>query len=252
MPYRKYGGLRFLEAAHVKDFVSAARLLDNSHDEVAWYRLLRLHDRLGPSSARSMTETILASDETRSTDGPRSSPALRPPPATRYPAPFTPWLTARANTAPGRAGGRSARGGAPPGARPVRGRRACASLDLERLVGAAAGAPDLAAWLAEVILDPPASTGDLAGPPALDEDYVIISTIHSAKGLEWSIVHIPQVIDGSIPIDMALGSAHRPGRGTAAFLRRGHAGARRATPLHAAANAAPSSGQGRPAQLRRP
>ena len=60
VPYRKYGGLRFLEAAHVKDFVSAARLLDNSHDEVAWYRLLRLHDRLGPSSARSMTEAIMA------------------------------------------------------------------------------------------------------------------------------------------------------------------------------------------------
>ena len=45
VPYRKYGGLRFLETAHVKDFVSAARLLDNSHDEVAWYRLLRLHQQ---------------------------------------------------------------------------------------------------------------------------------------------------------------------------------------------------------------
>ena len=96
--------------------------------------------------------------------------------------------------------------------------------DLERLVSGAAAATDLAAWLAEVMLDPPASTGDLAGPPALDEDYVVISTIHSAKGLEWPIVHIPQVVDGSIPIDMALGSAGRFGRGTAAFLCGGHPG----------------------------
>ncbi len=47
VPYRKYGGLRFLEAAHVKDFVAAARLLDNSHDEVAWFRFLRLHRGIG-------------------------------------------------------------------------------------------------------------------------------------------------------------------------------------------------------------
>jgi DNA helicase-2/ATP-dependent DNA helicase PcrA len=79
--------------------------------------------------------------------------------------------------------------------------------DLERLAGAAARATDLAAWLAEITLDPPESTGDLAGPPHLDEDFIIISTIHSAKGLEWSAVHVPHVVDGFIPIDMALGTA---------------------------------------------
>ena len=61
-------------------------------------------------------------------------------------------------------------------------------------------------WLAELTLDPPRSTGDLAGPPHLDEDYVVISTIHSAKGLEWSVVHVPHVIDGAFPSDMALKS----------------------------------------------
>ena len=79
-------------------------------------------------------------------------------------------------------------------------------LDLERLAGAAAKATDLATWLAELALDPPESTGDLAGPPHLDEDYLVISTIHSAKGLEWSAVHVPHVVDGFIPIDMALGT----------------------------------------------
>jgi DNA helicase II / ATP-dependent DNA helicase PcrA len=78
--------------------------------------------------------------------------------------------------------------------------------DLERLVAAAATIENLAAWLAELTLDPPRSTGDLAGPPHLDEDYVVISTIHSAKGLEWSIVHLPHIVDGAFPSDMALKS----------------------------------------------
>ena len=78
--------------------------------------------------------------------------------------------------------------------------------DLERLVGAASGVADMGTWLAELTLDPPASSSDLAGPPDLDEDYLVISTIHSAKGLEWSVVHLPHVIDGVMPIDMALGS----------------------------------------------
>jgi DNA helicase-2/ATP-dependent DNA helicase PcrA len=64
----------------------------------------------------------------------------------------------------------------------------------------------MSTWLAQLTLDPPSSSGDLAGPPHLDEDYVVVSTIHSAKGLEWSIVHIPHVIDGMIPIDMSLSS----------------------------------------------
>ncbi|MHB8506553.1 MAG: ATP-dependent helicase, partial [Acidimicrobiales bacterium] len=58
VPYRKYGGLRFLEAAHVKDFVTAARLLDNPHDEIAWFRLLRLHQGIGPARARSLLSML--------------------------------------------------------------------------------------------------------------------------------------------------------------------------------------------------
>jgi DNA helicase II / ATP-dependent DNA helicase PcrA len=60
-------------------------------------------------------------------------------------------------------------------------------------------------FLAEITLDPPSSTGDLAGPPLLDEDYVILSTIHSAKGCEWDVVHIIHAADGMMPSDMATG-----------------------------------------------
>jgi superfamily I DNA/RNA helicase len=59
--------------------------------------------------------------------------------------------------------------------------------------------------LAELTLDPPISASDLAGPPRLDEDYLTISTIHAAKGLEWPIVHLPHLVDGALPSDMALG-----------------------------------------------
>ncbi len=50
------------------------------------------------------------------------------------------------------------------------------------------------------------SASDLAGPPRQDEDYLIISTVHSAKGLEWPVVHLPHLVDGAVPSDMALGT----------------------------------------------
>jgi hypothetical protein len=62
-------------------------------------------------------------------------------------------------------------------------------------------------FLTELTLDPPEATSDRAGPPLLDEDYLILSTIHSAKGQEWKSVHVLNVVDGCIPSDMATGSA---------------------------------------------
>ncbi len=205
VPFRKYGGLRFLEAAHVKDFVAAARLLDNGHDELAWYRLLRLHDRIGPSGARALVEVARGATEDPLGHWPEmvaSAPALA---RTALSVSLDALATARSQTGPGPRAEAVLRAVRPL----VAGRYADAAVrlgDLERLVAAATGADDLAAWLAELTLDPPVSTGDMAGPPHLDEDYVVISTVHSAKGLEWSIVHVPQVVDGRIPIDMALSS----------------------------------------------
>jgi DNA helicase-2/ATP-dependent DNA helicase PcrA len=205
IPYRKYGGLRFLEAAHVKDFVTAARLLDNPHDEIAWFRLLRLHQGIGPARARSLLALLQPGSDDVLPHWPDAVAAA--PAATR---------TALSATLDGLAAAR---------ARRTAGERAEAVLgvlrplamvrypdaavrleDLDRLVATAAAADDLQAWLAELTLDPPRSTGDLAGPPHIDEDYVVISTIHSAKGLEWPIVHLPHVVDGAFPSDMALKS----------------------------------------------
>jgi DNA helicase-2/ATP-dependent DNA helicase PcrA len=78
--------------------------------------------------------------------------------------------------------------------------------DVERLVSAASTSPTLAEYVVDLTLDPPASTGDLAGVPHLDEDYLTLSTVHSAKGLEWDCVHVIHVVDGAFPSDMALTS----------------------------------------------
>jgi DNA helicase-2/ATP-dependent DNA helicase PcrA len=81
--------------------------------------------------------------------------------------------------------------------------------DLQQLELLAAGTPSRATFIADLTLDPPVSTGDLAGPPLLDEDFLILSTIHSAKGCEWDVVHVIHAADGNIPSDMATGDAEQ-------------------------------------------
>lgn len=204
VPYRKYGGLRFLETAHVKDYVSAARLLDNPRDELAWYRVLRLHDGIGPSWARRLIETIHTLDDALG-QWPEVVAAAGAVTRARLSDTLGALATARSLDSPARRAESTL-----DAIRPlILGRYADAGVrlgDLERLANAASFVEDLSVWLAQLTLDPPSSSGDLAGPPHLDEDYVIVSTIHSAKGLEWSIVHVPHVIDGMIPIDMSLSS----------------------------------------------
>jgi DNA helicase-2/ATP-dependent DNA helicase PcrA len=205
IPYVKYGGLRFTEAAHVKDFLAAARIVVNPADDLAWFRLLRLHEGVGPVLARRVIDALhiaspavfdrwpeaeqelprrlvsavgatvgglvlAASTENTAERAVTILAALRDPMAARYPDAAV--------------------------------RRA----DLERLADAAAGSPSLHDALVQLALDPPVSASDLAGRPRLDDDYVVISTVHSAKGLEWPVVHLPQLVDGAVPSDMALTS----------------------------------------------
>jgi DNA helicase-2/ATP-dependent DNA helicase PcrA len=206
VPFVKYGGLKFLEAAHVKDFIATVRLLDNPLDEIAWFRLLRLHDGIGPARARTLLDVLRPSDpdtELRHPDAVAAAPAgARTAIATTLDSLATarqqttvaaraervldllrPLLVARYPDHPTRQG------------------------DLDRLVGAAALSATLADYVTSLTLDPPASTSDLAGPPHLDEDYLVLSTVHSAKGLEWNSVHVINVIDGAFPSDMALSSS---------------------------------------------
>jgi DNA helicase-2/ATP-dependent DNA helicase PcrA len=199
IPYVKYGGLKFLEAAHVKDYLATARALINPRDELAWFRLLRLHAGIGPARARRMLDLLLADPHDTN-----SVVALAPPPA-RLPLSATiELLTAgRRNPAAATQAEICARV-----VRPLisdRYREAAARLaDVDRLAEAAAGCADLGSFVADVTLDPPASTTDYAKPPHLDDDYLTLSTVHSAKGLEWPTVHVIHAVDGAFPSDMAL------------------------------------------------
>ena len=206
VPYVKYGGLKFLESAHVKDFVAAARLLDNPTDEIAWFRLLRLHDGIGPARARALLADLRPGEP--DVAGRHAEAVAKAPARSRTALAATLSGVVRARTAIGT----SARALAVSEVlRPqlvVRYPDHAARLaDLSRLVTAAAQATSLAAFVADLTLDPPASTSDLAGPPQLDEDYLVLSTVHSAKGLEWDSVHLIGAIDGQFPSDMALTSA---------------------------------------------
>jgi DNA helicase II / ATP-dependent DNA helicase PcrA len=203
IPYVKYGGLRFTEAAHVKDFLAAARIVANPADDLAWFRVLRLHEGVGPVLARRVIDTL-------ETAGPE--PLRRWPSAEQV----LPRRLASAVGATIRELGKAAELGSTAERAaailaalhdPLAARYADAAArraDLERLADAAAGSPSLHDALVQLALDPPVSASDLAGRPRLDDDFLVISTVHSAKGLEWPVVHLPQLVDGAVPSDMAL------------------------------------------------
>ena len=204
LPFHKYGGLRFLEAAHVKDLIAFLRIAENPRDQIAWFRVLQLLDGVGPSTA-SRAVGHLAS----SRFDPASLGAFDAPPAAR-----------RDLAALGRML-EELRGldGAPPAAHVERIRRFYEPVfnrvyenpkvrlnDLENLERVAAGYRSRRQFLSDLALDPPRSTGDFAGPPLKDEDWLVLSTIHSAKGCEWDAVYVIHASDGCIPADMATGS----------------------------------------------
>ena len=212
IPFVKYGGLKFMEAAHVKDALACLRILENPFDEVSWFRVLQLLDGMGPASARRLMDEL---EVRRSDAADAASPLMR-------------FLQEPVSVPKGAAAGiRDLRGALgdcldtdtlPPAGQlarlrtflePVVARKYEAGSarvrDLEQLELLAAGSDSRGRFLADLTLDPPSSTGDLAGPPHLDEDYLILSTIHSAKGLEWDVVHVIHAADGMIPSDMSTG-----------------------------------------------
>ncbi len=206
VPFVKYGGLKFLEAAHVKDFVAGVRLLDNPRDELAWFRLLRLHDGVGPARARGILEALRVTEPDTEQRHPEAVAVAPASSRTALAASLDTLAAARVRT------GVAVRAEAVLDVvRPLLTARypdhAVRLSDLDRLVSAATGSPTLAEYVANLTLDPPASTSDLADAPHLDEDYLTLSTVHSAKGLEWDSVHVIHAVDGAFPSDMALGSA---------------------------------------------
>jgi DNA helicase II / ATP-dependent DNA helicase PcrA len=203
VPFVKYGGLKFLDAAHVKDAVALMRFAENPRDRVAAFRVALLMPGVGPKFAETIVAAAAADDgfatmsalstPARARDGfPAFADLMRRLASRAAPWPaeiadavawLSPLMEIRYDDARVRMG------------------------DLEALERIAATFPSRERFLSELALDPPDATTDEAGPPLRDEDFLILSTIHSAKGQEWRSVFVLNCVDGCIPSDLATGSS---------------------------------------------
>jgi DNA helicase-2/ATP-dependent DNA helicase PcrA len=205
IPYVKYGGLKFLEAAHIKDLMCFLRLAENPRDLVAGGRVLQLLPGIGPKRARTLMDQLIQSGGRLAawSDASVSGAAQEPWAAFRR---LLAELT-RSDRLPLAAQIELVRRFYEPLLEQRYDNTGPRKRDLEQLEQLSARFADRQTMLTQMTLDPPESTEDFAGPPLRDEDYLILSTIHSAKGLEWDAVYVIHAADGNIPSDMATGSA---------------------------------------------
>ncbi len=232
IPFVKYGGLRFLEAAHVKDVLALLRWAENPRDRIAGFRAIQLLAGIGPRTAGRVLDNVCSAPPGCVLLAEQPVPEAARPGWLEFAtlvdrlsgreeastAAFAPGGAPARTTAPVRAEGLAggARGGLP---WPTDFELACRwyeaqmprlyddfqvrVLDIQQLARIAATSPSRQRFLTELTLDPPSATSAEAGMPLLDEDYLILSTIHSAKGQEWNAVSVLNVVDGCIPSDVA-------------------------------------------------
>jgi DNA helicase-2/ATP-dependent DNA helicase PcrA len=203
IPFVKYGGLKFLEAAHIKDALAILRLAENLRDRMTGLRVLLLLDGFGPATARRALDHLAAGGF----DLACLQNFVAPPAAEQWRPLLDLLRTLRREPSPAPAEQLAlVRAFYAPIVTHRHEQPALRLRDLEQLERLAGQYTDRAALLADLTLDPPAGTQDLAGPPLRDEDYVILSTMHSAKGCQWDAVYIIHAADGNIPSDMATGT----------------------------------------------
>jgi DNA helicase II / ATP-dependent DNA helicase PcrA len=203
IPFVKFGGLKFLDSAHVKDMLAMLRFAQNPRDRVAGFRLMHLIPGVGPSSAQRVFDVMA--------DRPDPLSALSDIPAPpRSGANWNAFVDTLHHLHRGGAGWPAeieyARRWYEPHLERIHEDAAMRQADLVQLEQIAAGYPSRERFLTELTLDPPDATSDQAGVPLLDEDYLILSTIHSAKGQEWKSVFVLNVVDGCIPSDLGTGT----------------------------------------------
>jgi DNA helicase-2/ATP-dependent DNA helicase PcrA len=205
IPFVKYGGLKFLEAAHVKDALCVLRLGENPRDRPAAFRVLQLLPGVGPRAAQHAADRLAEADFAV-----EALARHTPPPSARadWPALCTLLMQLRAT---GSGDGWPADLGLvrrwyEPHLERRYDHAQVRAQDLDQLEQIARHYPSRERFLSELTLDPPQVTGDHAGPPLVDEDWLVLSTIHSAKGQEWDQVFVLNAADGSIPSDLAAQS----------------------------------------------
>jgi ATP-dependent DNA helicase UvrD/PcrA len=203
IPFVKFGGLKFLDSAHVKDMLALLRFVQNPRDRVAGFRLMQLLPGVGPTSAQRVLDAMA--------DRPDPLTALSDIPAPpRSGDDWTAFVAALQTIRTGHAAWPAeielARRWYEPHLDRIHEDASMRLADLLQLEQIAAGYPSRERFLTELTLDPPDATSDQSGVPRLDEDYLILSTIHSAKGQEWKAIFVLNAVDGCIPSDLGAGT----------------------------------------------
>ena len=200
IPFVKYGGLKFLEAAHVKDMLSMLRWVENPKNSVAGFRVLKLVPGFGPAHAKKALEHFEAQGFAVKSLAAFDAPQLNKMDWKRFCTslekladPATPWA--------GQVG--LVREWYKPQLERIYDAAFSRTGDLEQLEHLSTQYPNRERFLTELTLDPPAVTSDQSGAASKDEDYVVLSTIHSAKGQEWDFVYVLNVADGNFPSEFA-------------------------------------------------
>ncbi len=200
IPFVKYGGLKFLEAAHVKDLLSIIRWIDNPKHHISGFRVLKLLPAVGPATAmkaldhlqlnhfqfdslnqfnipkvaqKSWNDLLQMLTSSQSQDGQWPSQMEL---AKLF---YQPLLEDNYEDFYVRSG------------------------DIDQLANIAQQYPSRESFISELTLDPPISSGDLSDKPHKDDDFLILSTVHSAKGQEWKNVFVLNVADGNFPNEYA-------------------------------------------------
>jgi DNA helicase II / ATP-dependent DNA helicase PcrA len=204
IPFIKFGGLKFLEAAHVKDVLAFLRWAENPRDRVAGFRVIQLLPGAGPATAtRVLDQVDQQSDPIRAlSDFIASGAAVE----------HWPSFVDAVRVVHGKSAGWPAeldfiRRWYAPHLERIYEDAGVRQEDLVQLAQIGSGYSSRERFLTELTLDPPEATSDQAGVPLLDEDYLILSTIHSAKGKEWKSVFILNAVDGCLPSDLATGTS---------------------------------------------
>jgi DNA helicase-2/ATP-dependent DNA helicase PcrA len=205
IPYVKYGGLKFLESGHVKDFLSVLKWAENPKNEIAAFRVLKLLPGMGPSYASRCYEHLAIADFQFS-----SLQHFRPPAATVLEwAAFCSLLqdlsAESVDSESWQAQMAQVRRWYQPHLERIYDGLDTREADLEQLEQISGRYPTRERFLSELTLDPPSAAGDLAGDPLLDEDYLVLSTVHSSKGQEWDAVYVLNMSDGNFPSEFATG-----------------------------------------------
>ncbi len=206
IPFEKWGGLKFLEAAHVKDVLAFLRILENPRDEVSWYRILLLLPGIGDATARSAIEAMAQLAWHSSAFG-----RFNPPPRAKAAHAALVALLDQLRQGPDGSGTVSAdiarvRLLYDDVLRQKYDRVDPRLSDLDQLQTIAGGYPSRGAFLSALALEPPQGTQDLSGASDDEQDALVLSTVHSAKGKEWDSVFLIWAVDGWFPLARSLGN----------------------------------------------